>query len=322
MIKNDSPDRIESVQDYLTHPVRQPDDINTLFTFMRTYFDLLLRDQHDINDMILLEPVTDKFLMSVCQFSDLSDETVFNIKGLAKETANVSLGYIGNASPFSFVAAIFRSFRRAFTLSSHEKDTKRAFYLSMRLHTKLVEIYNRFSLSHTAASHHLDLYDFYLPDLSDKQSAADMIEEAIRLIDIDDTLSRSARKRVVSHLRRAIDEIEKPKTDWSTVFGRMKEVVIVLGAVGSMVGGHCALAEARDKIEEATRVIERTSINVNYMSVAYNQLIEQNVQLVLPAAKPEEHLREQTPPAVIMPDKAEGQESQPTDSPEMQLPQC
>lgn len=289
MARNDTQSgQIESVQDYLTYPVRVPSDVDVLFRFLRTYFEGLLNRQYNTAIVANVEPVTDRFLTAVGRFMELDEDTLGRLKNLAEELLNVSLGFLADDhvhDSSSFSSFVLRATRSVLAGNPRRRSWERTFHLSTRLHTALVEVYNRFSVSQSASAHHLDLYDFFLPDLSDKQSAAALIQEAISILEKDETLSISARKRIVVHLRRAIDEIEKPKSDWATFFGNMKEVVIVLGAVGSMVGGYCALRTACEKIEEATRVIERTSINVNYVSVAYNQLTEQNVRLALPAAQ-------------------------------------
>ncbi len=277
---------LESVHDYLLYPVTRQSDVDVIFTYLRIFFSDLLRGDFTNEAMIDLEVVVDKFLHVVKRYGAIAPEDIEIAKKLAETIVEETIGSLnvdtGHNPPPRLSIYGFLSF----TLSGRSRlDPTRIalFQRSTQLQTKLVAMYNSFTAQRDSEQHHLDMYDFYLPDLADKQRAAVLIEDAINLIDQDDTLSRRARTRILAHLRRAMGEMQKPRTDWSVYFGHVKEAIIVLGAIGSIVGGQCALLNAKDKLEEATRVIEQTSINLTYLSLTYNELTSQTVPLALPS---------------------------------------
>jgi len=110
----------------------------------------------------------------------------------------------------------------------------------------------------------LKLNGFYQPENSNKEKIQRLIAEAIVLINEDDNLTTEAKKQLVSYLERVIKDIDRKFVNWSGIIGKIKETVIVLGAMGSLVGGGTALLAAKEKLEESTTVIQKTSINFNH----------------------------------------------------------
>ena len=113
-------------------------------------------------------------------------------------------------------------------------------------------------------SRFLEFDNFYNPDLSNKDSIITLLNQVIELIENDESLVRAAKNKLISKIKKIIEEIQYPDSDWTGVLGAIKEVVIVLGAVGSIVGGATALKMAVEKLHEVEDVIAKTSINQNY----------------------------------------------------------
>lgn len=114
--------------------------------------------------------------------------------------------------------------------------------------------------------YHFELSGFFQPNNSNKDLIKKLISEAIDLINLDTTLSTSAKNSIIGHFREILDEINKNKTNWSAFFGKAKEVIIVLQAITTLTGDvseNLNLREAEEKIHQATIVVERTSINYN-----------------------------------------------------------
>ena len=150
----------------------------------------------------------------------------------------------------------------------------------------IVAIYNIVVNAYTRNSHHrrymrdrigrieaierLDLGGFFNPDRSNKQRAKELICAAIECIASDDSLSDKAKQSIVDNLEKVISEFNKGEADWTEIFGKLKETIFVLGAVGSLIGGVVALSpllQAKQQLEEATKVIEETSIDFNYKTL-------------------------------------------------------
>lgn len=275
---------IDSVHDYFLRPVTRESDVDAIFSYLRNFIDDLSRGNFTNEQVFALEAIVDKFLHAVKHYADLAPKDI----DLAKQLAEVVVAEVFGVpheirrrvhSPSSLVTYLFA--RQ--TQRERSELWQQTYQKCAQLHTHLVAIYNTFAAQRDSKYQHLDMDDFYLPDLADKQRASVLIEDAVNLIDQDNTLNRRAKDRILAHLRRAIGEMHKPRTDWSVYFGHVKEAIIVLGAIGSIVGGQCVLLAAKDKIEEATQVIEHTSINQNYLSLTYNQLTSQTFHLARPA---------------------------------------
>lgn len=110
---------------------------------------------------------------------------------------------------------------------------------------------------------HLDIGEFYNPKNSNKNKVKRLLNEAIELLNEDESFKEKHKRKIISFLEGAINELDSDYTNWTDFLGKLKEAIIVLGAVGSMVGGIAAI-NAKDKIEEATDIISKTSITLNY----------------------------------------------------------
>lgn len=118
----------------------------------------------------------------------------------------------------------------------------------------------------------LEINDFYKPDNSNKTKIKELIGEAIDLIHQDTSLSEKSKKKLIENLKNIIEELDRENVNWVRFLGKIKESVIVLSALGSLIGGLSPLLTARDKLEETTTVVQNTSINVSYnvISQTYN----------------------------------------------------
>lgn len=174
---------------------------------------------------------------------------------------------------------LFRPNRRRVMMTRHSRATK-------DLLTELIRIFNSTSSTNGEVSErYLDFWGFYTPDNSDKSDAELLIREAIELISDCEDISRSARRRIINHLEVALEELLKPKPNWGNFFGTMKEAAIVLGALGSAIAGYQSLHvchEAHNKIEQATAVVEHTSINVHVLDNSVQIGASNNPTLMLP----------------------------------------
>jgi len=110
----------------------------------------------------------------------------------------------------------------------------------------------------------LILNGFYQPANSNKKIIRDLIDEAKDLISEDNTITEKSKKQLIDYLNMALSDLGREHVNWSRFVGRIKETVIVLGALGSLAGGVTSLIQAKDKLEETATVIQQTSINFNH----------------------------------------------------------
>lgn len=159
--------------------------------------------------------------------------------------------------PFDFELFLFRKRRQKTSLqievhNSYGKVFQKAGALISR------------SMNYNGFYNELKLNGFYSPDNSNKQRIKRLIEEAIDLITKDYALSEESKLSIITHLEAVLKELEKPRINWTNVIGKVKETVIVLGALGSFAGGLASLSDAIIKLEEVSAVIQTTSITIDY----------------------------------------------------------
>ena len=109
-----------------------------------------------------------------------------------------------------------------------------------------------------------EFYDFYNPDISNKEVTIDLLREAIQLIQQDESLNEKAKRKIINKIIEIIKSLENPDTKWTVVLGSIKESIIILGALGSLAGGCVGLAQASEKLKDAEEVVCSSSINNNF----------------------------------------------------------
>lgn len=125
----------------------------------------------------------------------------------------------------------------------------------------------------------LDLNGFYTPDNSNKKQINDLIKEAIDLINDDNNLTKKSKEQLIQYLTKVLKNLDSEHTDWTKVIGKISQVIIVLGALGSFAGGISSLIKAKEKLEETYIIIQKTSINLNHKTVNQTFNINSNEQI-------------------------------------------
>lgn len=127
-----------------------------------------------------------------------------------------------------------------------------------------LEFINEANKTKSSRDNHIKLNGFYKPENSNKKQISKLIKEAIELIEEDKSLTEKSKKELINYLNKVLKNLEREHTNWSGIIGKIKETIIVLGALGSFAGGISPLFQAKEKLEESTTVIEKTSVNLNY----------------------------------------------------------
>jgi hypothetical protein len=154
-------------------------------------------------------------------------------------------------------------------LSSNRSLMKLNFQLENNFETVLNEAVSLINESREFDYLHsqLDIGEFYEPKNSNKEKIKQLLFEAIDNLNNDITIKEKSKKKVIEFIKKAIDELDSDYTNWTTFLGRLKETIIVLGAIGSLAGGISVL-KAKEKVEEATNVVYQTSITINHKSIS------------------------------------------------------
>jgi hypothetical protein len=202
-----------------------------------------------------------------------------------------STTYIGKDSKEQYIALLdkfqneFKLYRRRigkpllFRFLYPINDKTRLYRLQdtfQELYSATLELINEAS-NKTYYFDDLKVNNFFRPDNSNKQKIKDLINEAIILIREDSTLTEKSKKSIIDYLERAISELERERVNWTRFIGRIKETIIVLGALGSFAGGASSLFQAQEKLEQTTIIIQKTSVNFNF-NVLNETFNVQNIQ--------------------------------------------
>jgi hypothetical protein len=88
----------------------------------------------------------------------------------------------------------------------------------------------------------------------------------LEILSKDSTLGDKQRNNLIKQLNKILNNLKSVKPNWSYYFGDMHQTIIILGALGSFIGGTTgvlSLMEANNKLIQATQIINTTSINTN-----------------------------------------------------------
>lgn len=169
---------------------------------------------------------------------------------------------------------IANSLLDAQTALKNEKDNDRIVRLetkcrtlSQKLFTTIMGVCNKIEYG-PADRDYSEFKRFYIPEHSNKKRAIQLIEEAINFIEKDEYLQNKAKDQLINNLNKTIKILRGDKTNWKLFYGNMKESLVVLSLCCSIISGAAsglALYEAHKRLSEATKAIEESSINENYL---------------------------------------------------------
>lgn len=132
------------------------------------------------------------------------------------------------------------------------------------IYNKTLDLINEANKRLKFSGKNLNINGFYEPKNSNKTQIQKLILEAMELIREDNSLTEKSKKQLLDYLNKVLTNLDSEHTNWTDVIGKIKETIIVLGALGGFIGGISPLFEAKEKLEQTTIVIEKTSINLNY----------------------------------------------------------
>lgn len=235
------------------------DDTDVIFDYYLGYFHNLSVKNFPHDELIKLRGIAEKFLKCVNHVTYVEKGIILDLESLIDKFIKEFKYY--RSLKDSFTGKLFNS-RVNKRLLSLQDILEEIYSLSMQLINKSIE-----SIKYKSSSN-LKLDDFYHPEKSNKDSIKKLIKEAISLIEEDKTLKDKTKKQLVDYLEKVLKSLNRNYTNWSSVIGNIKEVIIVLAAlvaIAEPIASH--LSQAKKKLEETDVIIQRTSININYNSI-------------------------------------------------------
>lgn len=253
------------------------EDSQTIFAFYLNFLGELSIKTFPYDEQLKLSGAARKFTNAVRKTSYVQDETI-----------EIYSNHIGEFLKHlrSYRRIETHSFVLQFIMNSNRK--RRLFKIQdsfQDLYSNTLELISE-ATDKTMYFDSLKINDFYKPDKSNKHKIKELIIEAADIIKVDSSLTEQTKKSIIDYLNNALNELERERVNWSVFLGKIKETVIVLGALGSLVGGASALYNAQKKLEQTTIIIQNTSANINYnvLSQTFNvhniQHIESLTQLL------------------------------------------
>ncbi|EKT4518155.1 hypothetical protein AAIP55_002146 [Flavobacterium psychrophilum] len=234
------------------------DNSDQIFEFYLNYLLELSTKDFPYEEQLKLKGISGKFINCIDKTAYIQKERIEGYSKLIDELTIEIRRYrkIKNSSKF-LTSIIFSRKNKIFHIQEIFEE----------IYSKTLEYINEASKSIEYRIDSLKINDFYKPENSNKKLIKDLIEEAILLIHNDNTITEKTKKQIVDYLNRVLKKLEYQHINWTLVIGNISEIILILGALGSFVGGITPLLQAKEKLKETTIIIEKTSINLNYNSI-------------------------------------------------------
>lgn len=119
-------------------------------------------------------------------------------------------------------------------------------------------------------------YNIYDPEKTDKKVVLKLLEDTIVLIENESNLKIDVRKDLTERTKSIIENVKLKKPNWHEILGSIKELIIILGALGSLAGGVIALDQAKTNLKTTENIITATCVNSDIFVKNKINLITQN----------------------------------------------
>lgn len=243
-----------TVNDFLNQDSENFDSISSYYF---NYLKQLSEKDYPFVEYINLKGFSHKYLLSVRRNHYLTEEkrSEFNEK-IDRLLRDIQF-YSKSKKISSFLKIFLPVEPKLFTVN-------RSFEL---VYADAIDLMNNVIESRQYLNPNLSINDFYEPKNTNKEKVIELIKDAIELIDSDDSLTESTKKQINDYLKSVLKNIDREFVNWSEILGKIKETILVLGALGSFIGGITPLIKAKEKLEETDTIIQKTSINYNYKTI-------------------------------------------------------
>ncbi|MBN2609934.1 MAG: hypothetical protein JXB00_00085 [Bacteroidales bacterium] len=233
------------------------DSFNICYNYILDKLETIFDENFDSTEVINLRPIFFKYMKI--------GRALGGDEGLLNDIEIFSQQFVGNIM---------------FPNDSIDEKTKIASFHSIR--TTVInlktDIQNKINLSED-----FPIQEIINPNFSDKSEAANLILQAIDIILNSITINTKSKERLIKYLNEAILELNREKTNWTFYFSKVDKILITLGALCTIVSNvisTCDLFEAKTKIEEANKIIQNTSINLNPGNIKSVININKSYQLI------------------------------------------
>lgn len=257
--------------EFLKIDTRKIESIDLIFSQTIAYLDYVKKNRYAYELMLPIKGIINKFA-SCAEYYGVSAASLLPLVSDFVQIANEQSTY--TTAPTSFIAKwtqkvsnIFYKKRRLITDDSILIALDDQF---QKLYNGIIITYNILTIGDALPpdqTNEINLNGFFNPDNANKITARKLIVDAIEFIQSDHILTSKTKQSIGNYLNNALVEFDKDMSNWTIIFGSLKETIFVLGALGSLARGvtnDLAIVKAKNKLEEATLVIEKTAVHINY----------------------------------------------------------
>jgi hypothetical protein len=254
--------------------IEDSENVQELFITFLTYLEETIQNKFDIERPRFF--VLSEKLLSIVKHHYPSEYS----QGLEKAllSSSESLDKLIIKHDYSDASSLLQELLSLPVISLSWKARRKCSELAKELEDIILSTFNAIK---TIREEKFSFYNLYIPKNANKLDAERFVREAIEIIRNDYSLSDEAKRKIISHLESALISLQRGNT--SNFFGTIKEAIIILGALGSLAGGYyAAIAQAQQKLNDATNILETTSINQNDLILGYHTSYLRNMAILPP----------------------------------------
>ncbi len=268
---------LENLAEFLKIDIKQENSVDSVFLVTLKYLDKLKAQDFEYELLIPLRGILNKFANSAnyhgVESIELTEATNDFIDTVNQTT------YRPVEQEGGFIDFFGKSKKKNIIITKTNAPIYQKF---QNLYNALIATYNLVK-DGQPKSRDLDLEGFYNPNHANKGKAKQLIVIAKEQIERNIALAAGPKKTLTDFITKTIFELDKPNSNWTLIFGRLKEVITVLHALESLangINGISTLIIACQKIEEAIQIIDQTSININYKTMNHIFNIQEGSLLI------------------------------------------
>lgn len=275
---------LQDLAEFLKIDIKDEQSVDNIFLVTLKYLDKIKAQDFEYELMIPLRGVLNKF-SNCADFHGVEDIELNEAVNQFITVVNKTTYLPNEAADNTTLKNIFGAGQKKNLINETNAPIFQDF---QKLYNSLIATYNLVK-DGKPKSRDLELEGFYNPNNANKEKAKRLILVAKNKIDQNSSLSKKAKKAITDFITKALVEFEKPNSNWTLIFGRLKEVNSVLNALGSLaigIKGADTIGLAKQKIEEAVMVIDQTSVNINYNTMNHIfDIDEGNLMIDSPSPK-------------------------------------
>lgn len=231
------------------------EDLDSFYNFYIEYLGSIFKNEFSYQEQVNFRLLSKKFIEKIDEEKHLVDEEKEKFKENIDDFLK-SITHFQKINNYNKIVKYFYSNR----INSINKDSVDIYSI---LKEKSINYINEAKSFRKYKAPDFILNDFYKPENVDRDKIRLLLKEAILLISNDENISYKTKESLTKQILKIIENLDKKYYTINAVLGSISEVIIVLGGLGSFIGGLSPLFMAKEKLEETTKVVERSSININ-----------------------------------------------------------